>query len=108
MKKTINIQKIFANSLNNIDLAIPGRVRSVLMKCGKDNCPCRDDLEKRHGPYFFWDRKVDGKLSSLSIPKELVPSFKKWICNRRKLEATVSKVLELSQKIAAEAKNTGN
>lgn len=104
MNKTINIQKIFSDSLTNIDLAIPGRVRSVLMKCGKDNCPCRDDLDKRHGPYFFWDRKVNGKLSSLSIPKELVPSFEKWIRNRKKLEATVVKVLDLSQKIASEAK----
>jgi hypothetical protein len=108
MKKNKTIQKIVSDSLINIDVVIPGRLRSVLMKCGKASCPCGDDPDKRHGPYFFWDRKVNGKLSSVSIPKELVPTFEQWIKNRKKLDATVKKIIDSGQRFAAKAKNTRN
>lgn len=98
MKTNISKPKTLCASLDKIDLAIPGRLRTVTMKCGKDSCPCSSGKKEFfHGPYFFWDRKVNGKPSSLSLPKELVPSFQKWIDNRKKLEALLKKSVSVTR-----------
>lgn len=109
MKNKFNTSKLLSTSLAKIDVAIPGTLRTITMKCGKDSCPCfSGDKKFFHGPYFFWDRKVNGKPSSLSIPKELVPTFKKWIANRKKIERLFKKILDDGQKFATLAKNTSN
>ena len=93
-------------ALDKIDVAIPGRLRTVTMKCGKASCPCSSgEKEFFHGPYFFWDRKVNGKLSSLSIPEKMVPKFQKWLDNRKKIEVLVKKLLDEGQVVAANSKH---
>lgn len=87
---------------SEFDLAIPGTVRTISLKCGKPSCTCWTKKSARHGPYYFWDRKVDGKLSSKSIAKPMVPLLRKWIDNRRRIEKLFQEVLELSQAIAAD------
>jgi len=59
------------------------------------------ESEERHGPYLFWDRKVNGKLSSQSIAKEDRRSFERWIANRRAMEEIVAKILALGAERAA-------
>ena len=86
----------------DFDLVIPGTIRSIHLKCGKPACACWTDRNARHGPYYFWDRKVDGKLSSKSIKKPMVPILKKWIDNRKRTEKLIQKMLELSQTIVAD------
>jgi len=109
MKTNYSAYKTISAALANVDVAIPGTLRTVFMKCGKESCPCSSgDKKYRHGPYYFWDRKVNGKPSSMSIPEKLVPTFKKWIANRKTIEATLEKILAVGQKIAANSKNTGN
>mgnify|MGYP003590888379 CR=1 FL=1 len=88
--------------LGDFDLAIPGTIRTINLKCGKPSCACWRDKKARHGPYYFWDRKVAGKLSSKSITKPMVPQLKKWIHNRKLTETLLHELLELSQAIAAD------
>lgn len=39
-----------------------GTLSSLLMKCGKENCVCKDKRNpKKHGPYDYWRKLVDGK-----------------------------------------------
>lgn len=80
-----------------LGVAIPGTLRTTYMKCGKENCPCYKDKSARHGPYYFWDRKVSAKLTSKSIPKSQLPLLKKGINNRRVLERLVGELLALNQ-----------
>lgn len=84
-----------------IGLAIPGTIRETYLKCGKSWCACAEKGGPLHGPYYFWNRKVDGKLTSKSIPKDKLRFFQKWISNRQELEALVNQVLEFGQEIAA-------
>ena len=86
-----------------LDLAIPGTLRTVYLKCGKVNCRCGGgDKEDKHGPYFFWDRRAKGQLASLTVGKEDIARFRQWIKNREKLERIVEKMLDRGAQIASE------
>ena len=88
-----------------LGLVVPGTVRKVYLKCGKENCRCMSENETgRHGPYFFWDRKVNGRLSSLSISKDDLPCYEKGIANRQKLERLIAEVLDVGAQLAAQFK----
>lgn len=88
------------DEFGKIDLIVPGTVRTTYLKCGKTSCACWKEKSARHGPYYFWDRKVNGKLSSKSINKDLVPILKAWIKNRKKAEDQLGQMIILGQKIA--------
>jgi hypothetical protein len=40
------------------------RVSERRMKCGQASCPCHENPEARHGPYFTMNRVVAGKTRS--------------------------------------------
>ena len=82
---------------------VPGTLRKVYLRCGKKNCRCQTNRKDHwHGPYSFWDRKEDKKLSSRSIPPELVCLIRGWIENRRKLDRIISQMLKQGMNIATE------
>jgi len=83
-----------------LDLAIPGTIRETYLLCGKSGCVCADNDAARHGPYYLWNRKVAGKLTSKSIPKDKLKLFEGWIDNRRRLEEIVQEILEIGSKLA--------
>jgi hypothetical protein len=87
--------------LLSIGLAIPGTIRETYLKCGKSWCACAKKGGQLHGPYYFWNRKVNGKLTSKSVPEDKLRLFRAWISNRQELEALVNQVLEFGQEIAA-------
>ena len=84
---------MLSNWLTDLDTVIPGTLRTVYLKCGKTECKCRSGNEAdKHGPYHFWDRKVDGKLTSSSIPLKELKKFRQWIKNRERLDELVRRV----------------
>ena len=83
------------------EIALPGKIRTVYLKCGKESCKCKSGKDTdKHGPYTFWDRRVDGKLTSSSIPKDEIKKFKGWIKNREKLEKLVKEIQKESALVA--------
>jgi hypothetical protein len=93
-----------------LGLAIPGTIRKVYLKCGKENCCCMAGKESiRHGPYFLWDRKVNGRLSSLSIAESDLSHYEKCIANRKELEELIAEILEVGTHLAVQfKKNTSS
>ena len=85
----------------SLDLVIPGTIRETYLHCGKKECACSAKDGTPHGPYYFWNRKVNGKLTSKSISPDKLQLFQVWIKNREMLEALVNQVLEFGQEIAA-------
>ena len=86
--------------LLRIGVAIPGTIRETYLLCGRGWCACAKGGES-HGPYYFWNRKVNGKLTSKSIPKDKLHLYRDWISNRFELEALLTQLLDLGQKYAA-------
>ena len=87
--------------LLEIGLVIPGTIRETYLLCGKSWCACSEKGGTPHGPYCLWNRKVNGKLTSKSIPRAKLKLFNEWINNRHELEALVIQLLEVGQEIAA-------
>ena len=44
------------------DYASSGTLHVRTKVCGRPNCACATDADARHGPYYEWSRRVDGKL----------------------------------------------
>ena len=93
MKKLSPLKNI-KKRISKLGVAIPGTVREVRLKCGKAACRCQSGkIEDKHGPYFFWDRKVKGKLTSSTVSKEKVAVIREMIENRRRLERLFDRFL---------------
>jgi len=87
--------------LLSIGLAIPGTIRETYLQCGKSWCACAKKGGPPHGPYYFWNRKVGGKLTSKSIPRTKLRLYQVWINNRLEIEGALQQLLEIGQEIAA-------
>lgn len=85
----------------SIGLAIPGTIRETYLQCGKKECACAAKGGSPHGPYYFWNRKVNGKLTSKSISETKLRLYQRWISNRQHLEELLQQLLEIGQEIAA-------
>lgn len=68
--------------------------------CGKPSCRCRRGGRFRHGPYYVWTRKVQGKTVTRMLSEEEGKLYSAWIGNRRRLDRTIKKMLALSQRLA--------
>lgn len=77
------------------EFLLPGTVRTTYLRCGKPTCKCSSKKqEDKHGPYFFWDRKVNGTLSSMSLDENQKIIVQRAIQNRKKFEALLKKLYE--------------
>jgi Family of unknown function (DUF6788) len=47
-----------------------GSLSERYVKCSKPGCPCGERREARHGPYFSWTRKIDGRTHSKFLTPE--------------------------------------
>ena len=86
--------------LLSIGLAIPGTIRETYLHCGKKECACAMKGGSPHGPYYFWNRKVNGKLTSKSISEINLRLYQRWISNRLQIEELLHQLLEIGQEIA--------
>jgi len=76
-----------------------GSVTRQTLKCGKPNCACRHDPQRRHGPYATWTTKVGGKTVSRRLSPEEAALLDEWIENRRELEKVRGRMVALSRKM---------
>jgi hypothetical protein len=92
--------------IDELGISIPGSIQTVYLRCGKKNCRCHKAENLRHGPYYLWYRRINGKTATQSIAEEDVQSYRMWIGNREKLEALFQKIVNLGADYAAVFKST--
>jgi len=73
-----------------------GSLVSRETSCGKPGCRCQADPPRRHGPYYQWSRAVNGKTVSRRLGEAQAQLYRSWIANRRRLEAIVAEMEEVS------------
>jgi hypothetical protein len=88
--------------LLGLGLVIPGTIRETYLQCGKKTCACAAKDGSPHGPYYFWNRKMDGRLTSKSLPRDKLSLYEGWISNRRKLEEIVQELLDFGSRFATD------
>jgi hypothetical protein len=47
-----------------------GSITERYVKCSKPGCACADRAEARHGPYYSWTRKIDGRTQSRFLTRQ--------------------------------------
>ena len=89
--------KAIKKKINQIGFVLPGRVRTTYLKCGTPSCKCHSGQKSDlHGPYSFWDRKVDGKLTSKSLNHKQTLFVEQAIRNRKKLQELIQKLFHIA------------
>jgi len=85
--------------LDQLEYFCKGTVLKRMMKCGKAQCACASDPDKRHGPYFELTYKANGKTVNVKLSPEAAPLYKAAALRYRKLKTLLSRLEKLSQTI---------
>ncbi|MBN2257241.1 MAG: hypothetical protein JW704_05395 [Anaerolineaceae bacterium] len=101
-KQLLDLKK----QISDLGIPIPGSIQTMYLRCGKKNCRCHQAEDLRHGPYYLWYRRINGKTTTQSIAEKDVHLYRTWIDNRNKMEALVQKMVSLGADYAAVFKTT--
>jgi hypothetical protein len=71
-----------------------GSLSERTVKCGKPGCPCSEDPDARHGPYFSLTRAVKGKTHSRFLTAEQAVVVRQQIEAGHQFRATVDALWE--------------
>ena len=94
--------------LLQLEYFVKGTVLKRMMKCGRPQCACHHDPSKRHGPYFQWTYKVNGKTVNVKLTAESAPLYKAATKQQRKLKTVLAKLEQLSRTALARLAKQAN
>lgn len=83
--------------LLQLDYFLKGTVSKRMMKCGQTRCACHRDPSKRHGPYFEWTYKVNGKTVNVKLSPEAAPLYRAATQRYRKLKTILARLERISR-----------
>lgn len=83
----------------NLECFCKGTVLRRMVKCGKVYCACHDDPAKRHGPYFEWTYKANGKTVNVKLTPETMPVYRAASKEYQKLRLLLNRMERLSQTV---------
>lgn len=76
-----------------------GTVTRRYTTCSSSGCRCHADPPQRHGPYYQWTTKTNGKTRTRRLTRTEAKLYTEWIANDRQL----GKVIRQMRQIAAKA-----
>ncbi len=85
-----------AAELAEIGFVARGSVVSATTTCSSKGCHCRVEPTRRHGPYWQWSRSGGGVTRTRRLSEAEARLYQEWIANRRRAEAIVAELEELS------------
>ena len=83
--------------LQQLDYFLKGTVLKRMMKCGQAQCACHRDPAKRHGPYFEWTYKAQGKTVNVKLSPQAAPLYQAATRQHRRLKAILARLERLSR-----------
>jgi hypothetical protein len=87
--------------LAQIEFFSKGTVLRRMVKCGKPLCACRSQPSKRHGPYYEWTYKAQGKTVNVRLNAETAPIFQAAAKQYSKLKSILNRLEKLSRRALA-------
>ena len=91
--------------LAELNLVLRGTIGAYHTTCGQPTCRCRQDPGARHGPYYQWSTKVDGKTRSVRLKQEDLPLYRSAIRNGQRLDKLVATWMAASMEALELIKN---
>lgn len=86
------------DQIRRLGFVAPGSVIERHTVCGTPGCRCHGDPPTRHGPYFQYTRKLDGKTLTRRLTPEQAERYREWIANRRTLDQLTDQMDQLSRR----------
>jgi hypothetical protein len=82
--------------MQDVGFVCVGSLQTRYLSCGTASCHCHQDPARRHGPYHYWTRKVQGRTVAVLLKPDEVARYREWIENNRQLEALVREMRRIS------------
>jgi len=76
-------------------MVLPGSITQRRTRCGRDNCACRADPPRLHGPYWQWTRKIAARTVCRWLSTDQREDYQAWIDNDRRLRDLLASLEEL-------------
>ncbi len=90
--------------LRSVGYICLGSITQRWLTCGTPSCVCHRDPARRHGPYYQWTRKINGRTETRMLDESLIRLYQDGIRNHQRLDAIVQKMQEVSLKAFEAAK----
>lgn len=74
------------NEILAIKTIAQGTLSTRTKVCGKPNCRCANDPEARHGPYFEWTRRENGRYVHSVVSSEQAETLVQAIKNYKRVQ----------------------
>ena len=87
--------------LAQVEFFAKGTVLARMVKCGKRQCACNAERSKRHGPYYEWTYKVDGKTVNVHLTAESAPLYQAAAKQYKKLKKLLAQMEKASRQALA-------
>ena len=78
-------------------LVASGTVHRRTKSCGRAACKCSNDVAARHGPYFEWTRRRDGRQALTVLTPQQAALLEEAIANRRRIEELLAQWEEVTE-----------
>jgi hypothetical protein len=84
--KTVEIRR----AISALDYVASGTLHTRMKSCGRPNCRCAKDPKALHGPYYEWNRWIDGKLVHRIISREQAEIVTRALENMKEVKRLLS------------------
>lgn len=88
--------RALARQIADIGLLHGGSLLRRYTRCANPRCRCQADPPRRHGPYWQWTAKVDGKTVTRRLNERQAAQYAEWIANDRELTRLVTEMRRVS------------
>jgi hypothetical protein len=78
--------KELRRAISAMDFVASGTLHTRTKVCGRKNCRCAVDPDARHGPYYEWSRRQEGRLVHSVVTPEQARLFTHAIGNHREIQ----------------------
>ena len=86
-----------AAKIAEIGFTATGTVLRSHNVCGTPGCSCHADPSKRHGPYWQYTRKINGKTVTRRLTSAQAVQYTEWISNGRTLRDLLAQMQQVSE-----------
>jgi len=88
--KAADVRRI-QEQIASIDYVCSGPLQERMRVCGKPTCRCAKDPSARHGPYFIWSRRENGRLVQTNVTPKQAKRFKRAIADWKRVQALLKR-----------------
>lgn len=90
-----------AQKLSQIGWIAAGSIAKRTERCGKAYCACASDPSARHGPYWHFTARVEGKTVNKRLSEHDARLYQEWIGNERAVRSLLAEMREIAAKAQA-------